>query len=72
MEDLGLQEYKEIPVCEKLNLTVKEAIEYSGIGRNRIYNLLKNPDCKFKLQVGRKILIKRKPFEKYLESINLI
>lgn len=57
-----------VPIWEKINLTVKEAAEYSNIGINRIDNMLNNPMCTFVLHVGRRRLVKRKEFEKYLEK----
>lgn len=59
---------KEVPIWEKINLTVKEAAEYSNIGINKIDNMLNNPMCTFVLHVGKKRLVKRKEFEKYLEK----
>ena len=62
-----------VPVWEKLNLTIKEAAEYSNIGINRIENMLNEPMCNFVLYVGnRKRLVKRKAFERYLERIGEI
>lgn len=58
----------EVPIWEKINLTVKEAAEYSNIGINKIDNMLNNPMCTFVLYVGKKRLVKRKEFEKYLEK----
>lgn len=58
----------EIPIWEKINLTVKEAAEYSNIGINKIDNMLNNPMCTFVFHVGKKRLVKRKEFEKYLEK----
>lgn len=55
-----------MPIWHKLNLTTKEAAEYSNIGINRIDELLKNPMCDFVLHIGRKKLVKRKEFEEYL------
>lgn len=57
-----------VPIGEKINLTVKEAAEYSDIGINKIDNMLNNPMCTFVLHVGKKRLVKRKEFEKYLEK----
>ena len=58
-----------VPIWEKLNLTSKEAAEYSNIGINKIDDMLNDPCCSFVLQVGpRKKLVKRKAFEKYLEG----
>lgn len=55
-----------IPIWEKTNLTVREAAEYSNIGINRIEELLKLPTCNFVLHVGKKKLVKRKEFERFL------
>lgn len=58
---------KEIPMWEKLNITVEEAAAYSGIGENKIRELMAEIDCDFVLKVGcRKNLIKRSKFERYL------
>ena len=61
--------HKEIPVWEKYCLTIKEATEYFNIGRDTMYKLSKIPDAPFILRIGRSVLIKRKSFEKYLDSI---
>lgn len=58
-----------IPVCEKVMLSMEEASEYSNIGMNKLYEMTNAPMCPFVLFLGtRKRLIKRKAFEKYLES----
>lgn len=62
------QKTYEVPIWEKINLTVKEAAEYSNIGINKIDRLLQLPDCPFVLFVGRKKLVKRKKFEEFLIS----
>lgn len=55
-----------VPICEKVTLTVSEASEYSNIGQNKLNELLKSPCCTFVLYVGRKKLVKRKAFEEFL------
>ncbi|MBP3339134.1 MAG: hypothetical protein J6L69_07000 [Lachnospiraceae bacterium] len=57
---------EKVPIWEKVTLTKEEAAEYSHIGLNKLEELLKMPGCKFVLYVGKKKLIKRKEFEKYL------
>lgn len=58
---------KDIPIWEKLNMTVEEAAAYSGVGIHRIRDLMNENDCDFVLKVGRKkTLIKRVKFEKFL------
>jgi excisionase family DNA binding protein len=67
-EDVKLKEEKTkvVPIWEKVTLTVAEAAEYSGIGRNKIRELTDKPFCTFVLYNGTKRMIKRKEFEKYL------
>lgn len=55
-----------VPIYQKVNLTIDEAVALTNIGRNKIYELVKEGNCDFTLQVGKKILIKREPFVKYL------
>ena len=57
-----------VPVWEKINLTIEEAAKLSNIGICSIRDMLKTPGCNFVLHVGKKQLIKRKPFERYLEN----
>lgn len=56
----------EVPIWEKLNMTISEAAKYSNIGMNKINEMLKHPTCNFVLHVGNKKLVKRKEFEKFL------
>ena len=57
----------EIPVWGKLNLTIEEAANYSGIGMHKIRELMNEKDCDFVLRIGtKKTLIKRVKFEKYI------
>ena len=57
-----------VPIHQKLNLTLKEAAEYSNIGINRLTIMLTEPNCPFALFIGNKKLIKRKVFEDYINS----
>ena len=59
---------KKIPIWEKMNLTIEEAAEYSNIGINKLNELAKSPMCTFGLYIGKKKLIKRKEFEKFIEK----
>ena len=71
------QEYKEsefykkeqaqvVPINDKVALTIREAAEYSNIGINKLESLLRSPRCPFVLYVGKKKLVKRKEFEKFI------
>ena len=57
-----------ITIDEKVLLTIPEAAEYSNIGQKKLYELTNNPLCTFVLWSGKKRLIKREPFKKYLLS----
>lgn len=59
---------KDIPIWQKIALTIEEASALSNIGINRLYELTNNPRCSFVLYIGKKRLIKRKEFEKYIEN----
>lgn len=63
-----MEEKLVVPVSEKLNLTVEEASVYSNIGICKIREMTNDLQCPFVMYVGRKKLIKRKAFEKYLEN----
>lgn len=59
---------KTVEIKDKINLTIDEAAAYSNIGINKIRELLDEPGCPFVLHVGKKKIVKRKAFEKFLES----
>ena len=64
--------HEKVPICQKLNLTIEEAAEYSNIGINKIRELTQQAMCPFTLYVGKKCLIKRQAFEEYINSIYTI
>lgn len=76
MVDLEVREdnhINEIPIWEKLNITVEEAAKYSNIGIHKIRELMNEKECDFILYVGcGKKLIKREKFEKYILSRSAI
>lgn len=60
---------KEIPIKDKLNLTIEEAALYSNIGTKRLREITDDPLCNFVIFVGyseKKKLIKRKQFEEWI------
>lgn len=59
---------KVVPIYEKLALTIEEAAAYSNIGQNKLSELLKSPRCSFVLYVGKKKLVKRKEFERFVSE----
>ena len=58
---------KEIPVCEKYNLTIEEASAYFNIGKDRMREIVNENRNELVLVIGRKNLIKRKKMEEYLD-----
>ena len=56
----------DVPIWNKVMLTKEEAAAYSHIGINKLEEMLKVPNCPFVLYVGKKKLIKRTEFERYL------
>ncbi len=79
MEMINIEDYKDstlakmaeekkqtVPIEAKVALTKKEAAEYSNIGINKLESLLRSPRCPFVLYVGKKKLVKRREFEKFI------
>lgn len=58
-----------VPVWEKSNLTLEEAAAYSNIVINKLREITNSKKCDFVLWVGNKRLIKRKLFDKFIESM---
>ena len=65
-----MREEKEnsIPIWEKMLLSTEEAMEYTGIGRDKLRELSESgcQDCV--VWIGRKRLFKRKKLEEFLEQ----
>ena len=59
-------EIDQVPIPQKLTLTIREAAEYSNIGINKIGSMLRTPNCPFVLYVGAKKLVKRQEFEEFI------
>ncbi|MCI8809255.1 MAG: transposase [Oscillibacter sp.] len=59
---------KEIPVCQKSNLSLEEADAYSGIEINKRWGITNDESCKFVLWVGNKRLIKLCQFDLFIEQ----
>ncbi len=57
-----------VPINQKLLLSIREAAEYSGIGINKINDMLRSPNCPYVLYVGVKKLVKREAFEEFLKN----
>ena len=62
-----------VPIWEKYSLTIEEAAAYFRIGENSIRDILnQNPDADYWFWNGNRKQIKRKLFEKYMDSLHEI
>lgn len=62
-----------MPIWEKYTLTVKEASLYFRVGENKLRKLAEeNPNANWLIMNGNRIQIKRKQFEKVIDTINAI
>lgn len=59
-----------VPIKDKLNLTIEEAAVYSNIGINKLRSMVDEPGCPFVLYIGKRRIIKRKEFERFLEKVS--
>ena len=58
-----------IPIWEKYMLTVDEAVQYFGIGENRLRELVAlDVKREFSIDNGNRTLIKRKKFEGWIDE----
>ena len=69
-----MREYKfDIPIHKKYGLTIEEASEFACIGTNKLREIINdNVDLDFVLHKGSQIVIKRKLFEKWLNTVSFI
>lgn len=58
----------EVPIWQKVTMTIDEASAYSNIGTATLRKLANNPKCTFVLTVGTKKFIKRREFDKFIEG----
>lgn len=61
------------PIWEKYTLTIEEAAKYFRIGEKKLRKLAEeNPDANWLMMNGNRIQIKRKQFEKIIDSLDVI
>lgn len=72
MKDIIKQAIQEsLPKQEKATLTIDECAEFSGIGRNKLLELVHAPNSDFPwFKVGAKYLINRQMIITWLEKIS--
>ncbi len=63
---------KNVPICEKYNLTIEEASAYFNIGADRIRDIAEEHKSEMVIMVGVKKLIRRKKMEEYMEKIMVV
>ncbi|MFR3042113.1 MAG: excisionase [Thomasclavelia spiroformis] len=63
----------DVPIWEKYTLTLEEASKYFRIGEKKLRRLVdENLDACWFIMNGNRIQIKRKPFEKFLDTLTVI
>lgn len=62
-----------IPVWEKYTLSIEEAAAYFRVGESKLRKMVdSNKDASYVLWNGTRAQIKRKIFENYIDSLNVI
>ena len=65
--------YPDVPIWEKYTLTIEEAAKYFPIGEKKLRKLAEeNPDANWLIMNGNRIQIKRRQFEKVIDSLDVI
>ena len=59
----------QVPVWYKTNLSIEEAAAYSGISRDKLYEMTNKEDCPFVLWIGNRRVIKRQVFDEYIANM---
>ena len=63
----------DVPIGEKYTLTIEEASKYFRIGENKLRKLAEeNPTSGWVILNGNRIQIKRKQFEKVIDTLDAI
>ena len=63
----------DVPIWEKDTLTSEEAAKYFRIGEKKLRKLAEeNPDANWLIMNGNRIQIKRRQFEKVIDSLDVI
>ena len=63
----------DIPIWERYTLTIEEASKYFRIGENKMRRLAEeNKNANWLIMNGNRIQVKRKQFEKIIDTLNAI
>ena len=62
----GSKKENPVPIWERTTLTLMEAVQYTGRGRDKLREISDREDCDFVLWVGNKRFLKREKLEEYI------
>ena len=62
----GSKKENPVPIWERTTLTLMEAVQYTGIGRDKLRDISDREDCDFALWVGNKRFLKREKLDEYI------
>ena len=63
----------DVPIWEKYTLTIEEAAKYFRIGENKLRKFAEeNPSAGWVIMNGNRIQIKRKLFERVIDSLDVL
>ena len=55
---------------EKCLLSVKDMMEYTGLGDSSIRKMLNDPKCEFTVRIGNRLYANKKLFDEWLNNIS--
>lgn len=65
--------YSDVPIWEKYTLTIEEAAKYFRIWEKKLRKLVEeNSDANWLIMNGNRVQIKRRQFEKVIDSLDVI
>ena len=65
--------YPDVPIWEKYTLTIEEAAKYFRIAEKKLRKLVEeNSDANWLIMNGNRVQIKRRQFEKVIDSLDVI
>ncbi len=68
-----MMSHLDVPIWEKYTLTIEEAAKYFRVGEKKLRKLAEdNPNANWLIMNGNRIQIKRRQFEKIIDSLDVI
>ena len=62
------QQRENKPIWKKTCLSIEEAAVYSGIGRNKLRQIVNKKKCPFVVPLGNQIFVNRIKFDDYIKN----